>query len=166
MLWLNRVQQCWAVEQHMQNCEHDLADQCRDVLAFSKLTCQMLLLRAMSVATLESFNLIFPYKLFKESLQVQNVITFFQHQCKITWRKLCFQDLHQWFPIITIATLGSFRAMLQQANNLNETFYRLIRLLGLYHISKQTKYRYDSVLCEPYGFSVSEWLVWFGGVFM
>ena len=112
MLWLNRVQQCWAIEQHMQNCEHDLANQCRDVLAFSKLTYQML----------ESFILIFPYKLFRESLRVQNVIKFFQHQCKITWRKLCFRDLHQWFPIITIATLGSFGAMLQQANNLNETF--------------------------------------------
>ena len=122
MLWLNRVQQYWAIEQHMQNCEHDLDDQCRDVLAFSKHTCQMLLLRAVSVATLESFILIFPYKLFRESLRVQNVVTFFQHQCKITWRKLCFQGLHQWLLIITIATLGGFGAMLQQANNLNETF--------------------------------------------
>ena len=33
---------------------------------------------------------IFPYKLFRESLRVQNLVTFSQHQCKITWRKLCF----------------------------------------------------------------------------
>ena len=58
----------------------------------------------------------------RESLRVQNVVTFSQHQCKITWRKLCFHGLHQWLPIITIATLGSFGAMLQQTNNLNETF--------------------------------------------
>ena len=58
--------------------------------------------------------------------------------------------------------------MLQQTNNLNETFERLIRLLGLYSIFKQTKYpkNSESVLGEPYGFSVSEWLVWFGRVFM
>ena len=81
---LNRVQQCQAVKQHMQNCEHDFAEQCRVVLAFSNLTCQMLVLRAVSVATVESFIPIFPYKLFRESLQVQNVVTFSQHQCKIT----------------------------------------------------------------------------------
>ena len=68
------------------------------------------------------FISIFPYKLFRESLQIQNLVTFSQHQCKITWRKLCFQGLHQWLSIITIATLGSFWAMLQQTNNLNETF--------------------------------------------
>ena len=68
------------------------------------------------------FYPLFPYKLFRESLQVENVVTFSQHQCKITWRKLCFQVLHQWLLIITIAILGSFQAMLQQTNNLNETF--------------------------------------------
>ena len=152
----------------MQNCEHDFAEQCRAVLAFSNVTCQMLVLRAVSVATVESFIPLFPYKLFRESLQVENVVTFSQHQCKITWRKLCFQVLHQWLPIITIAILGSFQAMLQQTNDLNETFERLIRLLGLYSIFKQTKYpkNSESVLGEPYGFSVSEWLVWFGRVFM
>ena len=41
----------------MQNCEHDLAEQCRAMLAFSNLACQMLLLRAVSVATLESLSL-------------------------------------------------------------------------------------------------------------
>ena len=106
----------------MQNCEHDLAKQCRAILAFSNLTCQMLLLRAVSVATLESFIPIFPYKLFSESLRVQDVVTFSQHQCKITRVQLCFQGLHQWLPIIIIAILGSCRAMLQQTNKLNETF--------------------------------------------
>ena len=96
----------------MQNCEHDFAEQCRAVLAFSNLTCQMIVLRATSVATLESFIPIFPYKLFRESLQVQNVVTYSIHQGKITLRTLCFQVLHQWLPIITIAILGSFRVML------------------------------------------------------
>ena len=41
----------------MQNCEHDLAEQCQVVLAFSNLTCQMLLLGAVSVETLESLSL-------------------------------------------------------------------------------------------------------------
>ena len=90
----------------MQNCEHDFAEQCWVVLAFSNLTCQMLVLWAVSVATVESFIPLFPYKLFKESLQVENVVTFSQHQCKITWRKLCFQVLHQWLSIITIVILG------------------------------------------------------------
>ena len=55
---------------------------------------------------------IFPYKLFREFLRVQNLVTFSQNQYKITWRKLCFQGLHQWLPIVTIATLESFGAML------------------------------------------------------
>ena len=56
------------------------------------------------------------------SLQVQDVVTFYQHQCKITRVQLCFQYLHQWLLIITIATLRSCGAMLQQTNELNETF--------------------------------------------
>ena len=106
----------------MQNCEHDLAEQCRAMLAFSNLACQMLLLRAVSVATLESLSL---YSLtnFSESLcEYKILVTFSQHQCKITRVQLCFQGLHQWLLIITIATLGSCEAMLQQTNKLNETF--------------------------------------------
>ena len=46
------------------SAEHDLAEQCRAVLAFSNLTCQMLLLGVVSVATLESLS---PYSLTKFS---------------------------------------------------------------------------------------------------
>ena len=54
-----------------------------------------------------------PLQNFSECLRVQDVVTFYQHQCKITWVQLCFQCLHQWLLIITIATLRSYRAMLQ-----------------------------------------------------
>ena len=67
----------------MQNCEHDFVEQCRAMLAFSNLTSQMLVLRAMSVATLESFIPIFPHKLFSESLRVQDVVTFLNINVKL-----------------------------------------------------------------------------------
>ena len=104
--------------------------QCRTWLGWTVLSCVSLLQPYLPNATIRSsecsntgeFIPVFPYKLFRESLQVQNLVTFSQHQCKITWRKLCFQGLHQWLLIIKIATSGSFGAMLQQTNNLNERF--------------------------------------------
>ena len=51
------VKQRRTVEQHMWNYEHDLDKQCQAVLAFSNLTCQIVLLGAVSVETLESLSL-------------------------------------------------------------------------------------------------------------
>ena len=78
MTWLNSAELCQPSPTSLDHC---------------------IVLRSASVATLESFIPIFPYKLFSESLQVQDVVTFSQHQCKITRVQLCFQGLHQWLPI-------------------------------------------------------------------
>ena len=92
------VSSCWAAHAELQTW-----------LGWTVSSCNSLLQPLLPNATIASnecsntgeFIPIFPYKLFKKSLWVQNLVTFSQHQCKITWKKLCFQGLHQWLPIIT-----------------------------------------------------------------